>query len=186
MLEPPRRTAYATWPGTLAVLVFLVTFAGGLQAWDRSVPALRDLEGDQPLVVGLGARFTPAPGWRINLPASRSGNALALYKDGAAFIVSTSVWSGGEQGPMARQMRILERARGLNIDGDPEPYLNGWGLQGQSVRYFGAQLTGRYWQMVDAKAGLVIQVNFQDARSGHASHLAEARAMVDSMDLFLQ
>lgn len=183
MLELPRRVPYATWPGTLALAVALALYVGGLAAWDRHTPGKRALAPGQAVLAGEGARFVPAEGWEMDVARSRAGRSLLLVKGGYAFTVATYPWAGGPEGPVERQRRLMERGRGLRIDGDAAPFFNSWGLDGSTFAYYGPQVAGRFWQVVDVRRRLLLQVDFQGPAEGLGEALAEAKAMVDSMDL---
>ena len=186
MLEPPRRIPYATWPGALAVFAAIALYVGGLVLWDSHTPASRPIAPGKILQAGHGARFAPAADWQMNLSASRVGNSVALFKGGSSFTVSTGPWIGGPQGPMLRQRRLMEQALGLHLDSQPEAFFNLWGLQGQTFAYDGPGTTGRYWQIVDAKRQVVVHVDFRGPPGTAQEDLADAKAMVDSMDLQAQ
>ena len=183
MLELPRRVPYATWPGTLAVAAGIALYVGGLTAWDRHTPGYRELEPGQAVVAGDGARFVPAEGWDMDLTRTRAGRSLLLVKGGYSFAVATLPWAGGPEGPVARQQRVLERGQGLHIDGDAAPFFNSWGLGGSTFAYYGPQLAGRQWLVVDVQRRVLLQVDFRGPAEGLGEALADAKAMVDSMDL---
>jgi hypothetical protein len=178
------RPAYRTWPATLAIFVALLAYVGGLQLWDRLTPSTRSLPEDQAIVVGQ-ARFVPAEGWLMNVPRSRPGQTLVLFKNGHVFSVRTSRWLGGPEGPLERQQRLIERGRHLHVQGDVANFLTDWGLQGTTFAYYGSKVSGRFWLMVDPARALVVQVDFygpNDATSAEQA-LDQARSMVASLDV---
>lgn len=183
MLEPPHPSSYRSWPAAFAVFAAITAHVGGLVVWDSHTPGVRELPGGQPVVVGHGARLMPAAGWQMDVSGTRTGTSLALVKDGTSFSVNTGPWMGGPQGPMARQTRLLERAGGMHLEGEPEPYTNTWGSRGQTAAYYGPNTAGRFWQIVDVSRKSVVTVDFRGAPSAVAANLPQAKAMVDSMDL---
>jgi len=179
------RSPYRTWPATLAILLAITVYVGGLQLWDRLTPATRMLPAGEPVIVGQ-ARFVPAEGWLMNVARSRPGQTLVLFKDGQTFSVRTSRWLGGPEGPLERQQRLIERGQRLHVEGKVSNFLTDWGLQGTTFAYYGSKLSGRFWLMVDPGRAAVVQVDFygpnEDATSA-ARALDEARQMLASMDL---
>ena len=179
------RAAYRTWPATLAILLAITVYVGGLQLWDRLTPGTRLLPEGEPVIVGP-ARFVPAEGWLMNVSRSRPDQALVLFKNGHTFSVRTSRWLGGPEGPLERQQRLIERGQNLHVQGDVSNVLTDWGLQGTTFAYYGPKLSGRFWLMVDPGRATVVQVDFygpnEDAASA-AQALDEARRMLASMDL---
>lgn len=182
MHEPSRRIPYRTWPGALGVVLAIGGYVGGLTWWDRHTPGNRPLAAGQTLSVGP-ARFVPAPDWEMDLARSKSGNTLMLFKGSHKFRVTAALWEGGPDGPMARQLRLMERGRGLRIDGDVSDFINGWGMQGVTFAYYGPKLAGRLWQVVDLQRKAVVRIDFYGANDGLSDALTDARRMLDSMDL---
>lgn len=182
MLEPSRRTPYRTWPGALAVLLAITVYVGGLVLWDRHTPGDWELASGQSVEVGP-ARFVPAQDWRMDVSRSRAGKSLMLFKGGHRFLVNIGEWAGGPEGPMTRQRRLMERGQGLRIEGDMSGFFNGWGLGGTTFAYYGPQLAGRFWQVVDQRRRLLVQIDLYGPADGLEAALEDARAMVDSMDL---
>ncbi|QHI99498.1 hypothetical protein GT347_16860 [Xylophilus rhododendri] len=182
MAEPSRRIPYRSWPGALAVLLAILVYVGGLMAWDRHTPGSWPLASGETIEVGP-VRFIPAEDWRMDVARSRAGRSLTLFKGGHRFVVTTGEWAGGPEGPVRRQRRLMERGQGLSIDGDPSRFFNSWGLGGDTFAYYGAQLAGRFWQVVDPRRRLLVQVDCYGPAEGLNEALADARAMVDSMDL---
>ncbi|MEJ8814453.1 hypothetical protein WKW77_25470 [Variovorax ureilyticus] len=179
------RAAYRTWPATLAILLAITVYVGGLQLWDRRVPSTRTLPAGEPVTVGA-ARFAPAEGWQMNVARSRPGQTMVLFKNGHTFAVRTSRWLGGPEGPLERQQRVIERGQRLHVQGDVSNVLTEWGLQGTTFAYYGTKLSGRFWLMVDPGRSMVVQVDFygpNDNAASAAEALEEARRMVASMDL---
>lgn len=182
MSEPSRRIPYRTWPGALAVLLAMAGYVGGLTLWDRRTPGSRPLTEGQTVAVGH-ARFIPADEWQMDVSRSKAGQSLLLFKGGHKFLVTTSPWAGGPDGPMVRQQRLMERGQGLSIDGDVSDFVTGWGLQGKTFAYYGPTLAGRFWQVVDLRRRSLVQIDFYGANDGLSDALDEARSMLDSMDL---
>lgn len=182
MDEPSHRIPYRTWPGALAVLLAIGAYVGGLSFWDRHTPGNRPLAAGQTLTLGP-ARFVPADGWEMDVPRSKAGNSLMLFKGSHRFLVTTASWEGGPDGPMARQLRLMERGQGLRIDGDVSDFINGWGLQGETFAYYGPQIAGRLWQVVDLQRRAVVRINAYGAHDGLGDALTEAGRMLDSMDM---
>lgn len=179
------RAAYRTWPATLAILLAITVYVGGLQLWDRLIPGTRQLPEGKPVVVGQ-ARFVPAAGWLMNVSRSRPGQVLVLFKNGHTFSVRTSLWLGGPEGPLERQQRLIERGQHLHVEGNISSALTDWGLQGTTFAYYGPKLSGRFWLMVDPGRSTVVQVDFYGPNADAASAaqaLDEARRMLASMDL---
>jgi len=181
-LPPTRRIPYRTWPGTLAIAVALLLYVGGLRWWDRHTPGARPLPPDAPVRVGH-ARFIPAPGWQMDVARSRPDQSLVLFKTGHSFVVKTARWAGDETGPLERQTRWMQRVERVRIDGKVSDFFTLWGLQGITFAYDGPTTSGRFWQMVDTRRQSVVQVDFYGPHEGNADALAEARQMLDSMDL---
>lgn len=185
MPEPTRRIPYRTWPASLAILVAITAYVGGLRTWDRLTPATRALPAQQAIAVGQ-ARFVPAEGWLMDVSRSRAGQSLVLFKSGHTFAVKTERWLGGPEGPLARQQRLIVRGEHLRIEGEASSFFTDWGLQGTTFAYYGPKLSGRFWQVVDPARQSVVQVDFygpnEDA-SEASDALAEARSMLASMDL---
>lgn len=182
MHEPSRRIPYRTWPGALGVVLAIGGYVGGLVAWDRHTPGSRPLAAGETLTVGP-ARFVPEPGWQMDLARSKSGNTLTLFKGSQKFQVTTASWEGGPNGPMARQLRLMERGQGLRIEGDVSDFINGWGMQGVTFAYYGPKLAGRLWQVVDLRRRSVVRIDFYGANDGLSDSMDDARRMLDSMDL---
>jgi hypothetical protein len=182
MLEPSRRVPYRTWPGALAVVLAIGAQVGGLVAWDRHTPGNRSLAAGQTVAVGH-ARFVPAEGWQMDVSHSRVGGSLLLIKGAHRFLVTTQAWAGGPQGPVARQRRLMERGQGLRIEGDASGFFNPWGLQGTTFAYYGSTLAGRFWQVVDVRRRLLVQIDCYGPNEGLNETLADARDMLNSMDL---
>lgn len=186
MPEPSRRVPYRTWPATLAILATITLYVGGLRLWDHLVPASRALPRGEPIVIGQ-ARFVPAPGWLMDVSRSRAGQSLVLFKSGHTFTVKTSPWLGGPEGPLERQQRLFERGHSLQIEGEVTNFLTDWGLQGITFAYYGAELSGRFWQMVDPARHSVVQIDFYGPNEGASraadDALSDARRMLASMDL---
>lgn len=182
MLEPSRRIPYRSWPGALAVFLAIAGYVGGLTFWDSHTPGTRPLPVGQTVAVGH-ARFVPAEGWQMDLPRSKAGRSLMLFKGGHRFLVTTGPWAGGPDGPLGRQRRLMERGQGLRIDGDVSDFVTSWGLQGKTFAYYGPKLAGRFWQVVDLQRRSLVQVDFYGARDGMNDAMAEARGMLESMDL---
>lgn len=182
MPEPSRRVPYRTWPGALLVLLAIGLYVGGLGYWDRHTPGAQPLPDGETVEVGQ-ARFVPAEGWEMDVARSRAGRSLMLFKGGHRFQVTTLPWAGGPEGPMARQQRLMELGQGLRLEGDVADFVTSWGLQGVTFAYDGPNLSGRFWQMVDLDRRSLVQVNFYGSNDGLHEALAEARRMLDSMDL---
>jgi hypothetical protein len=182
MPEPSRRIPYRTWPGALAVLLAIGGYVGGLKLWDHRTPGSRPLAAGQTLILGP-ARFVPEADWQMDVPRSKAGNSLMLFKGSHRFLVTTASWEGGPNGPMARQLRLMERGQGLRIDGDPSDFVNSWGMQGVTFAYYGPKLAGRLWQVVDLQRRSVVRINVYGANDGLSEALNDARRMLDSMDL---
>jgi hypothetical protein len=182
MHEPSRRIPYRTWPGALAVLLAIAAYVGGLVFWDRHTPGNRPLDAGETVGVGQ-ARFMPAEGWQMDVSRSRAGRSLMLFKGAHKFLVTTGQWAGGPDGPMVRQQRLMERGQGLTIDGDVSDFVTSWGLQGKTFAYYGAKLAGRFWQVVDQPRKSLVQIDFYGANDGLEEAQADARRMLDSMDL---
>lgn len=182
MSDPPRRIPYRTWPGAFAVLVAILAYVGSLMAWDRHVPGGRELEAGHPVVLGH-VRFLPADGWRMDVSRSRFGRSLSLFRGPHRFEVNIERWEGGPAGPLSRLQRLMERGRGLRIKGSMSAFFNTWGLEGTTFAYYGPQLAGRFWQAVDTRRRVLIEVDFHGPDEDLGAALEEARSMVDSMDL---
>lgn len=182
MPEASRRIPYRTWPGAFAVLLAICTYVGGLMFWDSRTAGERSFPAGQTLAVGP-VRFVPSGEWRMDVSRSKAGKSLLLFKGRHRFVVSLGAWAGGPQGPVSRQRRLMERGQGLSIDGDPSGFFNAWGLGGQTFAYYGSSLAGRFWQVVDQRRKLLVQIDFYGPNEGLNDALAEAREMVDSMDL---
>jgi len=90
---------------------------------------------------------------------------------------------GVPDGPMVRQQRLMERGQGLTIEGDVSDFVTGWGLQGKTFAYYGAKLAGRFWQVVDTQRRSLVQIDMYGPADGFNEALADARKMLDSMDL---
>ncbi len=185
MHEPSRRIPYRTWPGALAVLLAIAAYVGGLAFWDRHTPGSRTLAAGETVEIGQ-ARFEPADGWLMDVSRSRDGQSLMLFKGAHKFRVTTGQWAGGPDGPLVRQQRYMERGQGLTIEGDVSDFVTSWGLQGKTFAYYGATLAGRFWQVVDLPRKSLVQVDFYGANDGLEDALADARRMLDSMDLEAQ
>ena len=182
MLEPPRRIPYRTWPGTLAVLLAIGLYVGGLRGWDGRTPGSRPLSPGQAVSVGQ-ARFVPADGWEMDVSRTKAGSSLMLFKGSHKFLVTTSPWAGGPDGPLMRQQRLMERGQGLRIDGEVSDFVTSWGLQGKTFAYYGPKLAGRFWQVVNLRRRSLTQIDFYGANDGLNEALDDAHAMLDSMDL---
>jgi len=182
MHQPSRRIPYRTWPGALAIVLAMGGYVGGLTWWNRLTPALRPLAAGQTIQLGH-ARLLPADGWATDVSLSRTGQSLMLVKGSGRFLVTVGAWSGGPDGPMARQQRLMERVQGLHLTGDTTDFVNPWGMQGVTFAYFGPTLTGRFWQVVDRQRRSLVQIDFYSANGGFSDALVEALSMVDSMDL---
>ncbi|MGJ7610179.1 MULTISPECIES: hypothetical protein [unclassified Variovorax] len=185
MNEPSRRIPYRTWPGAFAVLLAIAAYVGGLAFWDRHTPGARPLQEGETVAVGQ-ARFVPADGWQMDVSRSRTGRSLMLFKGAHKFRVTTGQWQGGPDGPLVRQQRLMERGQGLTIDGDVSGFVTSWGLQGKTFAYYGAKLAGRFWQVVDLPRKSLVQIDFYGANDGLEEAQADARRMLDSMDLEAQ
>lgn len=182
MPEPSRRIPYRTWPGALAVLLAIAAYVGGLTFWNNHTPGARPLPMGQTVSVDH-ARFEPAAGWEMDVARSKAGRSLMLFKGGHKFLVSTAPWVGGPDGPLVRQQRLMERGQRLEIDGDISDFVTPWGLQGKTFAYYGSKLAGRFWQVVDLQRKSVVQIDFYGASDGLNEAMAEARSMLESMDL---
>lgn len=182
MPEPSRRIPYRTWPGALAVLLAIAAYVGGLKFWDSRTPGSRPLAAGQTVAVGQ-ARFVPADGWEMDVSRSKAGKSLMLFKGSHKFLVATEPWAGGPDGPLMRQQRLMERGQGLRIEGDVSDFVTSWGLQGKTFAYYGSKLAGRFWQVVDLRRRSLVQIDVYGASDGLNDALAEARAMLESMDL---
>lgn len=182
MLEPSRRIPYRTWPGALAVLLAIAAYVGGLTFWNNHTPGNRPLAVGETVEVGH-ARFVPVNGWQMDVSRSKAGRSLMLFKGGHKFLVKTGPWMGGPDGPLVRQQRLMERAQGLEIEGDISGFVTSWGLQGKTFAYYGPTLAGRFWQVVDLKRQSLVQLDFYGPVDGLNDALVEARSMLDSMDL---
>lgn len=182
MTEPARRIPYRTWPGALAIVLAIAAYVGGLLAWDCHTPAGWALPGGQTVELGQ-VRFVPADDWRMDVSRSRPGRSLVLFKGSHRFAVAIGEWAGGPDGPVARQRRLMERGRGLRIDGEPARFFNAWGLHGQTVAYYGTERAGRFWQMADLRRRLLVQIDCDGPADGLDAALQDAHRMIDSMDL---
>lgn len=182
MPEPSRRIPYRTWPGALAVFLAIAAYVGGLAFWDSRTPGSRPLAAGQTVAVGQ-ARFVPANGWEMDVSRSKAGKSLMLFKGGHKFLVTTEPWAGGPDGPLMRQQRLMERGQGLRIEGDVSDFVTSWGLQGKTFAYYGSKLAGRFWQVVDLQRRSLVQIDVYGASDGLNDALAEARSMLESMDL---
>lgn len=182
MPEPSRRIPYRTWPGALAVLLAIAAYVGGLSFWDSRTPGSRPLAAGETVSVGH-ARFVPASGWEMDVSRSRAGQSLMLFKGGHKFLVTTRAWAGGPDGPLMRQQRLMERGQRLNIDGDVSDFVTSWGLQGKTFAYYGSKLAGRFWQVVDLQRRSLVQIDCYGASDGLNEAMADARRMLESMDL---
>ena len=182
MPEPSRRIPYRTWPAAFAVLLAMAAYVGGLVFWDRHTPANRPLAPGEMVEVGR-ARFVPASGWEMDVSRSKAGRSLMLFKGGHKFMVTTGPWSGGPDGPLVRQQRLMERAQRLRIDGDVSDFVTPWGLQGKTFAYYSATLAGRFWQVVDLRRRSLVQVDFYGATDGLSEAMEDASSMLESMDL---
>lgn len=178
----PRPSPYRTWPATLALAAALAVYIGGLVAWDRATPGARPLPVGETVSVGP-ARFVPAAGWEMDVGRSRAGQSLVLFKSGYTFAVKTGRWLGDEAGPLARQQRFMERVERVRIEGQVAGFFNLWGLEGTTFAYYGPTTVGRFWQIVDASRQSVVQVDCYGPPEDDEDALAEARDMLDSMDL---
>jgi hypothetical protein len=182
MPEPSRRIPYRTWPGALAVLLAIAGYVGGLKLWDGRTPGSRPLPAGETVSVGH-ARFVPAEGWEMDVSRSRAGRSLMLFKGGHKFLVTSGQWAGGPDGPLVRQQRFMERGQGLQIDGDVSGFVTPWGLQGKTFAYYGSKLAGRFWQVVDLQRRSLVQIDVYGASEGLNDAMADARSMLESMDL---
>ncbi|WPB55045.1 hypothetical protein [Xylophilus sp. GOD-11R] len=182
MPEPARRVPYRSWPGALGVLAAIGLYVGGLMLWDRSLPAGSALASGQTVEVGP-VRFLPVNDWWMDLSRTRAGQSLVLFRGRHRFVVSVGPWTGGPEGPARRQRRLMERGQGLRIDGDASGFFNGWGLQGDTFAYYGARVAGRFWQVVDVRRRLLLQVDCYGPNEDLDDVLQDAREMVESMDL---
>ena len=180
--EPPRRTPYRSWPGAFAVLLAILGYVGGLKWWDNRTPGSRPLTAGETVSVGQ-ARFVPSPDWQMDVARSRPGQTLMLFKGNHKFLVSVAPWAGGRQGPLSRQRRLMERGQGLRIDGDASSFVTSWGLQGETFAYYGPNLAGRFWQVVDLQRRSLVQVDFYGGNEDLNDALLEARDMLESMDI---
>ncbi|RZI97080.1 MAG: hypothetical protein EOP78_02260 [Variovorax sp.] len=181
-LATPRPRADRTWPATLLIAAALAAYIGGLVAWDRATPGARHLPAGATVSVGH-ARFVPAAGWEMDVGRSRAGQSIVLFKEGHTFAVKTGRWLGDEAGPLARQQRFMERVERVRIDGKVAGFFNLWGLEGTTFAYYGPTTVGRFWQIVDASRQSVVQIDCYGPPEDDADALAEARDMIDSMDL---
>jgi len=77
----------------------------------------------------------------------------------------------------------MERGQRLNIDGDVSDFVTSWGLQGKTFAYYGSKLAGRFWQVVDLRRQSLVQIDCYGASEGLNEAMAEARSMLESMDL---
>lgn len=177
-----RPARYRTWPATLAIAAALAASIGGLRAWDRATPGARPLPAGETVSVGH-ARFVPATGWEMDVGRSRAGQSLVLFKSGYTFSVKTGRWLGDDAGPIARQQRFMERVERVRIDGEVAGFFNLWGLEGSTFAYYGPTTVGRFWQIVDTRRQAVVQVDCYGPPEEDVDALAEAREMLDSMDL---
>lgn len=179
------RRHYRTWPASLALLIGVSAYVGGLRTWDRLTPGTRALPLQQTLSVGQ-ARFVPEDGWLLDVSRSRTGQSMVLFKNGHSFVVKTTRWLGGPEGPMTRHLRLIVRGEQMRLQGQTTPFLTDWGLQGTTFAYYGPKLSGRFWQVVDSDRQSMVVVDFygpnEDA-SEAASALADAQRMLASMDL---
>lgn len=182
MVEPSRRIPYRTWPGTCAVLLAIAAYVGGLVFWDSRTPGSKLLADGKPMEVSQ-VRFIPARDWRMDISRSKAGRSLTLFKGRHRFVVNVDEWKGGPEGPALRQRRLMERVQGLSMSGDKSRFFNSWGLDGSTFAYYGAQLSGRLWQVVDQRRHLLVQIDCYGPSDGLNEALDDARAMVDSMDL---
>lgn len=178
----PRPAPYRTWPATLLIAAALAAYIGGLVAWDHATPGARPLPAGATVSVGH-VRFVPAAGWQMDVARSKAGQSLVLFKSGYTFAVKTGRWLGDDTGPLARQQRFMERIERVRIDGEAADFFTLWGLQGTTFAYYGPTTVGRFWQMVDAGRQSVVQVDCYGPPEDDADALAEARDMLDSMDL---
>ncbi len=182
MPEPSRRVPYRTWPGAFAVLLAIGAYVGGLDFWDSRTPGARPLASGETVAVGH-ARFVPAEGWQMDVSRSKAGQSLMLFKGAHKFRVATDRWAGGPDGPVLRQRRLMERVQGLRIEGGPSDFVTSWGVQGTTFAYYGPQLAGRFWQVVDPQRRSLVQIDLYGAHDGLGDAVAEARGMLESMDL---
>lgn len=146
------------------------------------------MPGVRPMIVGAAvvvghARFLPAVGWAIDVSRSKFGQSLMLFKGGFRFRVTTGPWAGGLQGPIARQQRVLEQGQGMRIDGDVANFVTSWGVRGTTFAYYGPNLAGRFWQVVDLQRRSLVQVDFYGGNEDFGNALAEAHSMLNSMDV---
>ncbi|KAF1045341.1 hypothetical protein [Xylophilus sp.] len=182
MTHPIRRVPYRTWPGTLAVLLAIAAYVGGLVFWDRHTPGDWALPAGRTVEIGQ-VRFVPADGWRMDVSRSRPGRTLVLFKTSHRFVVTLGEWAGGPDGPVVRQRRLMERGQGLRIEGEPSAFFNAWGLEGSTFAYYGSRRNGRFWQVVDLRRRLLAQIDCYGPGDGLDEALMDARRMVDSMDI---
>jgi hypothetical protein len=164
------------------VLLAIAAYVGGLSFWDSRTPGSRPLAAGETVSVGH-ARFVPASGWEMDVSRSRAGQSLMLFKGGHKFLVTTRAWAGGPDGPLMRQQRLMERGQRLNIDGDVSDFVTSWGLQGKTFAYYGSKLAGRFWQVVDLQRRSLVQIDCYGASEGLNEAMADARNMLESMDL---
>ncbi|RYF33962.1 MAG: hypothetical protein EOO26_06245 [Comamonadaceae bacterium] len=174
--------AYRTWPASLLIAAALAAYIGGLVAWDRATPGTRLLPVGATVSVGH-ARFVPAAGWEMDVGRSRVGQSIVLFKEGYTFAVKSGRWLGDQAGPIERQQRFMERVERVRIDGEVAGFFNMWGLAGTTFAYYGPTTVGRFWQIVNASRQAVVQVDCYGPPEHDADALAEARDMIDSMDL---
>lgn len=179
----PRRTPYATWPGSLALLAAIVLYLGILMAWNDATPSGPLVQPGVSIAVGHGISYLPAQGWSLDAPAVKPGDSHGVRLDAVSFSISASEWTGSARGPLERAKRIALAAKEPRHIGAETPFTTPGGISGTVVDIFGESTHGRLWVVVDAAQSRAIVMHAEGTPDQFHRHEPAVQAMVDSLVL---
>ena len=177
----PRRTPYATWPGSLALLAAIVLYLGVLMGWNDATPSGPPLPAGERVTVGRGVSYLPAAGWALDAPQVTPGNAHGVRNDAATFSINASEWTGSPRGPLERNLRIALIAKEPRHLGPEVAFTSPGGLSGIAVDVFGQSTHGRLWVVVDAARSQSVVMRGEGTPDQFHRFEPAMQAMVDSV-----
>lgn len=177
----PRRTAYATWPASLAILGAVLLYVGGLTVWDRQTPPGPLVVPGEAIAVGRAVAYVPATGWAVDAPRVASGKSHGVRRDALSFSISASEWKGSAREPFERSLRVALGAREPRRAGRETAFTTPAGLAGTAVDVFGDNTLSRLWVAVDAARESSIVMVAEGTPEQFRRHEAALQAMVDSV-----
>jgi hypothetical protein len=177
----PRRTPYATWQASLAILGAIVFYVGGLTVWDRHTSPGPLVVPGESIAVGRGVGYLPAPGWAVDAPRVTPGKAHGVRHEALSFSVSVAEWKGSAREPFERNQRIALSAKEPRRAGADVAFTTPAGLAGTAVDVFGDNSFSRLWVAVDSARMQSIVMVAEGPPEQFRRHEGALQSMVDSV-----